>query len=220
MRLMYMLTSDKYEEYIMPHLKNYFDQDCSPEENIPSDLNENHEHPEPQEEPPKKKRKQAARLVTVTGKLLCDSMQLNYNEILNVANKNRSLYVNFKEQLLSEGILKWRYHSPDKDVCVMSDTNDDTGVLLPTSFVHVTAMQDSTGEEFLTCTCHVYKHIQRSGKDEHPLWPVQEEIPDANFTCVHCRFYQQHLVGAFDKLQQQNTELSRPLGMVHNSLST
>ena len=137
---------------------------------------------------------------------------------MNVANKNRSLYVNFKEQLLSEGILKWRYHSPDKDVCVMSDTNDHTGVLLPTSFVHVTATQDSTGEEFLTCTCHVYKCIQRSGKDEHPLWPVQEEIPDANFTCVHCRFYKQHLVGAFDKLQQQNTELSRPLGMVHNSL--
>ena len=55
MRLMYMLTSDKYQEYVVPHLKNYFDQDCSPEENIPSDLNEYHEHPEPQEEPPKRK---------------------------------------------------------------------------------------------------------------------------------------------------------------------
>ena len=51
-----MLTSDKYQEYIVPHLKNYFDQDCSPEENIPSDLNENHEHPEPQEEPPQKEK--------------------------------------------------------------------------------------------------------------------------------------------------------------------
>ena len=69
-----MLTSDKYEEYVVQHLKNYFDQDCSPEENIPSDLNQNHEHPEPEEEPPKKKRKQAAQLVTVTGKLLCNSM--------------------------------------------------------------------------------------------------------------------------------------------------
>ena len=155
----------------------------SPEEDIPSDLNQNHEHPEPQEEPPKKKRKQAAWLVTVTGKLLCDSMWLNYNEILNAANKT-TLYVDFKEQLISEGILKWRY-GQSRQRCVMSDTNDDTGVLLPTSFVHVTATQDSTGEEFLTCTCCVYKRIQRSGKDEHPLWPVQEDIPDANLTHVY-----------------------------------
>ena len=84
--------------------------------------------------------------MTVNGSLLCNSMKLNYNDILNGANKNRSLYVNFKEQLLSEGILKWRFHSPHKNVCVMSDINDNTGVLQPTSFVHVTVTKDSTGQ--------------------------------------------------------------------------
>ena len=124
--------------------------------------------------------------MTVNGSLLCDSMQLNYNEILNAANKNRSVYVNFKEQLLSEGTLKWRFHSADKDICVISHINDNTGVLQPTSFVHVTVTKDSTGQQFLTCTCQIYNAIQRSAKQENPLWPTEDEIPDVNFTCVHC----------------------------------
>ena len=67
MRIMYMLTTGKYEEYVGLHIRNYFDQDSSPEQHMCSDLQQSDEHPEADNEPPKKKRKQAARLVTVTG---------------------------------------------------------------------------------------------------------------------------------------------------------
>ena len=90
MRLMYMLTSENmkilsYED----NVKNYLDHDFPPEQPHCDDL-EHHGYPQHENQPPKKKRKQSARLVTVNGSLLCDSMQLNYNEILNAANKNRS----------------------------------------------------------------------------------------------------------------------------------
>ena len=165
-----MLTSEKYENTVGPHIRNYLDHDLPSQQRI-SETSQHDDYPQDQDQPPKKRRKQSVRLVTVNGTLLCNSMQLKYNEILNAANKNRSLYVNFKEQLLSEGTLKWRFNSQDKDICVMSDINDNTGVLQPTSFVHITVTKDSTGQQFLTCTCRIYNAIQRSAKQENPLWP-------------------------------------------------
>ena len=109
-RLMYMLTSEKYENTVGPHIKNYLDHDFPSQQPI-SENCQHDDYPQDENQPPKKKRKQSARLVTVNGTLLCNSMQLKYNDILNAAKKNRSLYVNFKEQLLSEGTLKWRFHS-------------------------------------------------------------------------------------------------------------
>ena len=146
---MYMLTSEKYENTVGPHIKNYLDHDFPSQQPISENF-QHDDYPQHENQPPEKKRKQSARLVTVNGTLLCNSMQLKYNDILNAAKKNRSLCVNFKEQLLSEGTLRWRFHSLNKDICVMSDINDNTGVLQPTSFVHITVTEDSTGQQFLT----------------------------------------------------------------------
>ena len=48
---------------------------------------------------------------------------------LNKANSSHTIFTNFTEQLLADGIIKWRFHSDTKDICVMNDYNPTTGLL-------------------------------------------------------------------------------------------
>ena len=113
----------------------------------------------------------------------------------------------------------WRYHDELEDVCVMTNYNSTTGLLQPQSFVHVTALKMDDGETILKSTCEIFNIIKSAGHQETPLWPKNEElIPDASLTCLHCRFYQNDLMGIYEKLQVTNTHLNSIESTVKTSL--
>ena len=99
-----------------------------------------------------------------------------------------------KEQLLSEGLIKWRYHITHKDIVCMNDMDLDTGVLKPNDFVHVTCIKNFSDENIFSCTCELYNMIRHAGHQEHTILP--EEQADTSMTCLLCRFYKCHLVNA------------------------
>ena len=131
------------------------------------------------------------------------------------------MYATLIENLLHHGEIKWRFHSAEKDICVMSDINPGNGILLPGSFVHVTCLKE-LDYPIIKCTCEIYKLIKQSSKQKTPLWPVhsteEDEVPDHTFTCMHCRFYRQFLINAYDTVQQGRVDLTPALKMVHESI--
>ena len=83
----------------------------------------------------------------------------------------------------------------------MSDYHSTTGLLLPQSLVHVTALKINDGETIIKCTCKIFDVIKVAGHQQTPLWPQGEElIPDSSLTCLHCHFYRDHLLGMYEKL--------------------
>ena len=188
------------------------------------------DHPDPQEQastdqaidipepPPRKRRKNAAHLVSVSSRAILNMVGESEPSSLNAGNPNRSLYTCFKEQLIGEGKIMWREHTAEKDVCVMSDINSTNGLLLPNSFVHVTSFIADDGQQVLKCTCSIFGLIQRAGHQEIQLWPEEDCIPDDQLTCIHCCYFKEFLVGAFDKVQSGQSSLTRPLQMVKDSL--
>ena len=137
MRLLFLLSSNLYDYSIMQTIKDYFYHD-----NL-HHVHEVHDASECVEQPPRKKRrKQAAKLITVSPDMLCEGMKLDLTSVMNSASENRSLYTSFKESLLLEGSITWRIHTDEMDVCLMNDYHTSTGVLLPTSFVHITCIKD------------------------------------------------------------------------------
>ena len=78
--------------------------------------------------PAPKKRKQGPRIVSVTARSIVEEVGADLNNVLNSADSNRTIYKIFKEQLLTEGIIWWRYHDDTTDVCIMNDVNTSTGL--------------------------------------------------------------------------------------------
>ena len=140
------------------------------------------------------------------------------NSQLNCASQQRTLYTKFSEKFVTDGIIKWRQHTNEIDVCIMSDYNPTTGHLLPQSFVHVYAMKCENAQPIFRCTCQIYNLIERAENQDTPLWPDEHNVPDDSLTCMHCRFFNHHLMNAYEKLQHQNTNLSTALSMVQESL--
>ena len=138
---------------------------------------------------PRKKRKHSARLVSVTQRAILSEVGADINVQLNCANPSRTLCAIFVEQLLTEGSIKWRQHESKVDICVMNDYNPTTGYLMPQSFVHVSCTNED-GNVFLICTGKIYDILWREAKQETPLSPGEEYVPNTTLTCMHCRFLQ------------------------------
>lgn len=178
-------------------------------------------------EPPPKRRKQGARLLTVQKKDLSDSVGVNLEKLLNSAETNRDLYKCFSEQLVTDGAIQWRSHDDDMDIVVMSDYNPDTGYLKPSSYVHVTSKTDNTGEVLLKCTCAIYQMIKRSAKKAvnvpepqfEQIENLEEEVLDSVFSCMHCRFFREHLAQCFESFSQHPNSLTAPEKLVKESLA-
>ena len=66
--------------------------------------------------------------------------------------------------------------------------------------------------------CQIYNLIERAANQDTPLWPDEHGVPDDSLTCMHCRFFKDHLMNAYEKLHHQNTNLSTALSMVQGSL--
>ena len=134
------------------------------------------------------------------------STQFNY------ANPNHTLYKLFEEQLITEGIIKWRLDEQNRDVCTMNDIKPTTGHLMPQSFVHVECTKGANGED-------IYNLIQRAAHQESHILPGEDVVLDENLTCMHCRFFREHLLDAYTTVTTQaTTQFTRPLFMVHESL--
>ena len=128
----------------MQTIKDYFNHDNPHHAHEVQDAAESVEQP-----PRKKRRKQAAKLITVSPDMLCEGMKLDLTSVMNSASENHSLYTTFKESLLLEGSITWRIHTDEMDVCLMNDYHTSTGVLLPTSFVHITCIKDEFCEPII-----------------------------------------------------------------------
>ena len=103
----------------------------------------------------------------------------------------------------------------------MNDVNTSTGFMMPNSFIHITSHAQENQDPIIKCSCAIFDLIQRSTKQETKLLPGQEEelIPDAQLTCMHCRFYKEFLTGAYFQVTHETAELPRAVSVVQDSLS-
>ena len=165
-------------------------------------------------EPQPKRRKLTARSKKVEKeKVIKQYISPDVQAILDECVSERSVYTKFKNQLLTNGLIQWRYSEGGKDICVMNDINSTSGHLIPNSFVHVSCEEFEEGT-VIKCNCEIYKFLRNSLSEE------DKENPDLdpNTSCMHCRFFQEHLIDAYAKIISSNANLPRPLDIVKNSL--
>ena len=122
------------------------------------------------------------------------------------------MYKRFKEEMVMEGILRWRHHDESLDICVMTDYNPVNGNIVPGSFVHVTKQQN-----YISCECDIYKHL-RGIAYENQVDMHQEIFLDTTMTCMHCRFFEEELSNAIGMIQCENANLPWALNSVNKSL--
>ena len=91
---------------------------------------------------------------------------------------------------------------------------------MPQSFVHIECTKGANDEDiFIRCTCDIYNLIQRAAHEESHILPGEDVVLDENLTCMHCRFFGEHLLHAYTAVTTQPTTVfTRPLFMVHESL--
>ena len=157
-----------------------------------------------EEEPPAKRRRKNAtrhKLIHITPQTICERMNIKYSEVQSCAQTNQ--FTQFYSSVLHTGTLQWRQHSMSQDLVVMNEYDEDTGVLLPQEFVHVTAALED-GELFIKCTCKTYKRIHCLALQGIEL-ETEEVGVLASTTCMHCRFFKTYLQGTVEKVQQQDT---------------
>ena len=170
--------------------------------------------------PLKKRRKHTRRVVTVTERAVYESIGEGLSTQLNSANPQRGIFAEFREQLISEGMIRWRTHDEEKDICVMNDYHPSHGTLLPNSFAHVTCYRDEDEGPMLKCTCAIFGVILRcahQGIDVLSDTSV-DILPNGDFTCMHCRFFREYLVDAWATVFEGSFELTKPHEMVKDSL--
>ena len=95
-----------------------------------------------------------------------------------------------------------------------------TAHLIPKSFVHIECTKGANDEDiFIRCTCNIYNLIQRAAHQESHILPGEDVVLDENLTCMHCRFFREHLLDAYTTVSTQaTTQFTRPLFMVHKLL--
>ena len=169
--------------------------------------------------PPRKKKKISLHTVSVATSAISKAAGVDLNQLLNSAQQNRTLYSKFKEQLITEGVIKWCYHEVCKDTAVLTDINTTTGHIVPNLFVHVTCVKDLSGEYIIKCTCAIYKMIQWAAHQENPIFPEEEMLPDATFTCIHCRYFKDKLLDAYKEATNvESRNIPKEIQMVRDSL--
>ena len=77
-------------------------------------------------------------------------------------------------------------------------------------------------DPIIKCTCAIFDLIQGSAEQQTKLLPGQEEeelIPNAQLTCMHCRFYKEFLTNAYFQATHKAVEVPRAVSVVQDSLS-
>ena len=215
-RLLHLLMSENtYANYINTYVDFLLNQDKEPET---TEIQPTCSH---NDQPPKKKRKHAARTVCVNASAIYRECGIDMNQDINFDMQNRNVFTKFREQLLCEDVIKWRYHSDQMDVVCLNDIDSETGVLIPNSFVHVTCIKNFTEEHVISCKCEIFNMIQQAAHQEHRIIPEEQSTvyPDTSMTCVHCRFYKESLINAHRNIITKTPNMfTRSEVMVSNSL--
>ena len=167
-----------------------------------------HETPEPR----RKKRKLAAR---ASKKI--DQVQLRKKymspellKLVRLSNVDRSVYSTFSNQMMTSGTIKWRYNQMGRNVCVMNEYTLQ-GHLIPNSFVHISAEIFDETRPVIRCTCEVYNFLQNIDPDENL------ELSHTT-SCMHCRFFNDHLRNAYEVISEGHSHLPRPLEIIKGSI--
>ena len=169
--------------------------------------------------PPRKKKKISPCTVFVATSTTSKAAGVDLNQLLNSAKQNRTLYSKFKEQLITAGVIKWCCHEVHKDIAVLTDINTTTGHIFPNSFVHVTCVKDLSGDYIIKCTRAIYKMIQWEAHQENPIFPKEEMLPDATFTCIHCRYFKDKLLDAYNEATNVESRIiPKQIQMVRDNL--
>ena len=133
-------------------------------------------------------------------------------DMIRQSNIDRSLYTKFKNQLLTSGTIKWHYNQDGRNVCIMNNYSVN-GHLMPNSFAHISSEFTDGDTPVIYCSCQVYNFIQNVEIEEG-----SEIAPETS--CMHCRFFQEHLLNAYEVINQGCTNIARPLEMVTCQLSS
>ena len=143
--------------------------------------------------PHKKRRKVAHRIVKLTPDILCDALKMTLSS--HTSSRHRSLYSIFTQQLITDGLISWRHHSSMKETVVLSDYDTTTGVLLPLSYVHVNCITTNEAPGYiLTCSCNMYELMKSAAISKSSFVDDDTTVLDhETLTCMHCRFYKEHL---------------------------
>ena len=98
----------------------------------------------------------------------------------------------------------------------MSDINPTTGLIVPSSFVHVTSTKHNTGEYIVKCTCEIYNMIKRAATKKLKLVPTEDTLLDNELTCMHCRFYLENLTNVNELILNPNTIVKSSLQFMND----
>ena len=154
---------------------------------------------------PKKHRKFSACVLKVTPETLCKTLCVKFTNTKNSTDINQKLYETFRQQLIVVGIIQWRQHNRFQDRIILSDYCAATGGLKSLSYVHVTSTLTHDVNYFVQCTCQIYNTIKCAGLSEIELLDV---VLDECWTCMHCRFYKDHLHDYREKLHNITSSTS------------
>ena len=195
-RIMYFIKSGE-----LRHLKNYL-KFLQLKDNIPEFQTD---------EPPHKKQRLTGRARRVDAFCLKQKyLSPELADMIRQSNIDRSLYTKFKNQLLTSGTIKWHYNQDGRNVCIMNDYSVNEH-LMPNSFVHISSEFTDDDTPVIHCSCQIYNFIQNVEIEEG-----SEIAPETS--CIHCRFFQEHLLNAYEVINQGCTNIARPLEMVKSSI--
>ena len=91
----------------------------------------------------------------------------------------------------------------------MNNINSTSGQIIPNSFVHVSCEEFEEGS-IIKCNCEIYKFLRNFLFEED----IDNPELDPDTSCMHCRFFKEHLTDAYSKIISSNSNLPRPLEIV------
>lgn len=125
----------------------------------------------------KRRRKHRPRLHPLTLEQHLNSHLIDPQQVLDSAAKFSTIYQDYINYVTSNGVnaqepeeqedcrrskIWWRHHSSTKDVFILLDTDEFSGVALPTSYVHVEVEDNEEGQKSVICSCKTYTFHQAS----------------------------------------------------------
>ena len=85
------------------------------------------------------------------------------------------------------------------------------GYLIPNSFVHVSSDFTDDDSPIIRCTCQIYNFIQNVEIEE-------ETAISPDTSCMHCRFFSEHLLNTYELINEGQANIPRPLQIVKSSI--
>jgi len=104
--------------------------------------------------------------------------------------EERSLYTEFCENLVADGVVIIRSLTRDGGVLIMNGITSD-GDISPSKFEHIEYV-NMDNELRVQCTCSQYDIVQKAGRIRRDI-PPESLFLDQSCTCLHCRFCFNHL---------------------------